>query len=127
MATPTIARKQIARSLKRHPFKSGSVWEVVTATVNTAATALKQGQVNTTKVQFYPVEHEINEHEAENLGANVRSGDLKLVVDSYVLAFTMKSSILCDGDPVDVKRVVRIKQLGETTGYTLYVQKRDRA
>lgn len=126
MGSGTTAKKLNSRSYRRHPFKDSSVWEVVTGSMTTASTVLKQGVANTTKEQFYPTVHEINEHEAANLGANIRSGDLRLGVDGFVHDFTLKTPILCDGDPVDVKRVKKRKHLGEVVGYNIYVERRDR-
>jgi hypothetical protein len=91
-------------------------------TVLDAGDVLEQPITSYEDERIYPIVSEINEYEAANIGQNVRSGDLKLIIDGFA-QMDDTSMLICDGEKVDVYRSPAEFYSGTVEQRTIYVRR----
>lgn len=120
------AQKALARSLAKHSHKDGRTWELLEVTSDANATAIAQGTSEFTATAIDPVVQLINEREAQYIGANLREGDLRLILPGS-LGITTRSILKANNEIVDILRVVPSYQRGVIQEYKVYVRRRPEA
>ena len=103
MRSTDVAKSVNRRSLRRSRAADDHVWELRHVTAVDPGNVLEQPIFTFTDERIYPKVSEINEYEAANIGQNVRAGDLKMIVDTFV-TITETTLLICDGEKVDVYR-----------------------
>jgi hypothetical protein len=119
----TTAQKAVARAIARHPHKDGRHWCLRTLSAPTGGSSIAQGHATETRTNIDPVVQTITEHEAGYIGENIVAGDLRLILNGLT-PFTESSVITCDGETVDVLRVVPVYQDGILQEQKIYVRRR---
>ncbi len=120
------AQKAVARALAKHSHKDGRTWELLVVTSNSDATSIAQGTSAFTPTVIDPVVQQINEHEAQYIGPNIREGDLRLILPGS-LEITTKSVLKANDETVDILRVIPSYQKGVIQEYKVYVRRRPEA
>lgn len=122
MTAHGVAKSVYRRSLLRSPSRDNHQWSIRRLTVLDAGNVLEQPITSYEDERIYPVISEINEYEAAAIGQNVRSGDLKLIIDGYA-DVDDTSMLICDGQKVDVYRSPADFYAGDAVRRTVYVKR----
>jgi hypothetical protein len=116
-----FAQLATTRSLNRHLRKSSRVWELVLVSSTDAQLPGKQRALTTTKQLIQPVEHRVTEEEAGHFGMTDLAGLTKLLLPSD-LDINLNSSLLCDGQKVNVVKMPGMHYAGAEEYHILYVR-----
>jgi hypothetical protein len=120
----TLPQNVIARAIARHPHKDGRLWQLRVPGASSGGSAIAQGQISFTLVDIDPVVQLITEREAGFVGQNIVAGDLRLILNGLT-PYTEHSNIVCNGETVDVLRVIPVyNEAGVVQQYKIYVRRR---
>lgn len=116
-----FAQLATTRSLNRHLRKSSRVWELVLVSSVDPQSPGKQRTLTTTTQTIQPVEHRVTEEEAGHFGMTDLAGLTKLLLPAD-LDITTNSTLLCDGQKVNIVKMPGRHYEGIEEYHILYVR-----
>ena len=117
------AQKLMAQAVKRHPLKDGRSWAIRQVTETTSGSALSQPEFTTVDIPIEPMVQLVDEREAEYIGHNVMTGDLKLHLPGTP-GISLETVLVCDSMEVDIRKVDALYHGGLVELYRVYVHRK---